>query len=103
MLSHAGGDYVGKVGIQFVIQEESYTSKASFLDNDPIPTYAQETETPRFSGRRVKRGLYKSSNGTLINADVNGSYKILIKAFPNAFKQEGIESCVVQRRLIIAL
>lgn len=92
-----------KAGIQVVVQEESYTSKASFLDNDPIPTYGEETEEPRFSGKRVKRGLYKTSIGRLINADVNGSYNILRKAFPNAFTEEGIESCVVQPRRIIAL
>jgi putative transposase len=32
-----------------------------------------------FSGQRVKRGLYKSSNGTLVNADANGAYNILRK------------------------
>jgi putative transposase len=92
-----------KAGIMVVIREESYTSKASFLDNDLIPTYGEETETPRFSGRRVKRGLYKTSSGTVYNADVNGSYNILRKAFPNAFKEKGIESCVVQPRRIVAL
>lgn len=65
-------------GITVVAQEESYTSKASFLDNDDIPVYG-ETDNPKFSGRRVKRGLYKSSNGQLINADVNGSCNILRK------------------------
>ena len=65
-------------GITVITQEESYTSKASFLDNDDIPVYG-ETENPKFSGRRVKRGLYKSSNGQLINADVNGSYNIMRK------------------------
>lgn len=65
-------------GITVITQEESYTSKASFLDNDDIPVYG-ETENPKFSGRRVKRGLYKTSKGQLINADVNGSYNILRK------------------------
>ena len=69
-------------GITVVVQEESYTSKASFLDNDDIPVYG-ETENPKFSGRRVKRGLYKASDGRLINADVNGSYNILRKGLMN--------------------
>lgn len=63
-------------GITVITQEESYTSKASFLDNDDIPVYG-ETDNPKFSGRRIKRGLYRSSGGQLINADVNGSYNIL--------------------------
>ena len=65
-------------GITVVIQEESYTSKASFLDNDDIPVYG-ETKNPQFSGHRIKRGLYRTGNGQLINADVNGSYNILRK------------------------
>ena len=69
-------------GISVVVQEESYTSKASFLDNDDIPVHG-ETENPKFSGRRIKRGLYQSSNGQLINADVNGSYNILRKGLMN--------------------
>ena len=69
-------------GITVVAQEESYTSKASFLDNDTIPVYG-ETENPEFSGRRIKRGLYKTRNGLLINADVNGSYNILRKGLAN--------------------
>ena len=69
-------------GITVTTQEESYTSKASFLDNDDIPVYG-ETENPKFSGRRVKRGLYKTSDGRLINADVNGSYNILRKGLMN--------------------
>ncbi len=74
------------VGIQVAVQEESYTSKASFLDRDPIPTYAPiQTEKPRFSGKREKRGLYRASNGRRIHADINGSYNILRKAVPNAF------------------
>jgi putative transposase len=74
------------VGIRVIITEESYTSKSSFLDYDPIPTYGQKDDPIKFSGSRVKRGLYKSANGTIINADVNGSYNILRKVFPTAIK-----------------
>ena len=66
-------------GIDVVYQEESYTSKASFLDNDEIPVYGELEETPLFSGARIYRGLYRTANGHLINADVNGSYNILKK------------------------
>ena len=69
-------------GVTVVTQEESYTSKASFLDNDDIPVYG-ETGNPRFSGCRIKRGLYQSGSGQLINADVNGSYNIMRKGLIN--------------------
>ena len=71
-------------GIVVIQQEESYTSKASFLDGDPIPVYG-EVGKPTFSGRRISRGRYKTSSGLIINADVNASYNILKKAFSNAF------------------
>lgn len=79
------------VGIEVIVQEESYTSKASFLDLDPMPVYGEERETkPVFSGRRIKRGIYKSQSGQIINADVNGSYNIMRKALPNATYSNGI-------------
>lgn len=75
-----------KFGITVVITEESYTSKASFLDNDDIPNYVRGNKTKyQFSGKRIHRGLYKSSTGILINADVNGSSNIIRKAIPDAF------------------
>ena len=68
-------------GIVFVKQEESYTSKASFWDQDAIPTYnADNPKTYTFSGRRVQRGLYKTGTGILLNADVNGALNILKKS-----------------------
>lgn len=67
-------------GITVVEQEESYTSKASFLDDDFIPVYKKgDNSKYQFSGTRIKRGLYKTKNGILINADVNGAYNILKK------------------------
>ena len=83
------------VGIKVVITEESYTSVASFLDGDFIPVYgSSEAKTAKFSGRRVKRGLYKSKIGLKFNADVNGSYNIIRKVVPDAFCN-GIEGVVV--------
>lgn len=66
-------------GINVHFREESYTSKASFLSNDPIPTHG-EPHDHKFSGHRVKRGLYKDKYHGTINADVNGAYNILRKA-----------------------
>src|SRR5262249_19213632 len=83
------------VGIQVRVTEESYTSKASFLDADPLPDYdAARLDLPRFSGKRVKRGLYRAANGTPINAEVNGAYNIIRKGAPEAFAQ-GSRGCVV--------
>ena len=68
--------------IRVYLQEESYTSKASFLDLDQIPTFDAtkvDLVKHKFSGKRVKRGLYKSRDKSLINADVNGSLNIMRK------------------------
>ena len=68
-------------GIEFVLQEESYTSKASFWDEDDIPVYnPNDKSTYVFSGKRVHRGLYKTANGKTINADINGALNILRKS-----------------------
>ena len=68
-------------GIEFKLQEESYTSKASFFDGDIIPVYDKENpQEYKFSGKRIKRGLYQTSKGKLINADCNGALNILRKS-----------------------
>lgn len=74
--------YLSKLyGIIFKIQEESYTSKASFFDGDIIPVYDKEKPQEYiFSGKRIKRGLYQTSAGKLINADCNGALNILRKS-----------------------
>jgi putative transposase len=66
-------------GIKFVETEESYTSKASFLDGDFLPTYGEKPETWKPSGKRVKRGMYRTVTGKLINADLNGAANIMRK------------------------
>jgi len=76
-------------GINVVTIDESYTSKCSFLDWEEICKH----ET--YVGRRVMRGLFKSTDGTLINADVNGSYNILRKCMPNAFDADGVVGVLV--------
>ena len=72
-----------EAGIKLILTEESYTSKASFLNNDPLIK-------GEYNGKRVKRGLYKTNEGTLINADVNAAGNIIKKVFPKAFV-DGIE------------
>ncbi|NEQ80212.1 MAG: IS200/IS605 family element transposase accessory protein TnpB [Moorea sp. SIO2I5] len=67
-------------GIELVEQEESYTSKASSLDKDELPVWnADNPKSYTFSGKRVKRGLYRTSEGWLINADCNGALNIIRK------------------------
>ena len=73
------------VGIEVVEREESYTSKCSFIDNEPIEKHDV------YLGKRIKRGLFRSNNGVLINADLNGALNILRKEIPNAFDGYGIE------------
>lgn len=77
-------------GIEVILIEESYTSKASALDGDPLPTFKTKSDIkPVFSGKRVHRGLYKTATGRTINADTNGSMNIARKAIPNFM--DGIE------------
>lgn len=78
-----------------MLVEESYTSKASFLDLDPLPKHGED-EAPTFSGYRESRGLYKRKGvKERVNADVNGSYNIMRKAIPTFFNK-GIEGVVVR-------
>lgn len=73
-------DKASKLGIKVIKVEESYTSKASFLDMDSIPIYDKNnTNKYKFSGKRISRGMYRSSNGFCFNADLNGAGNILRK------------------------
>jgi putative transposase len=80
-------------GICVIIEEEHYISKCSFLDNEPIQKHK------KYAGIRLHRGLFRSKNGTLINADVNSAYNILRKVFPKAFA-EGIEEIGLHPRYV---
>lgn len=75
-------------GISFLTVNESYTSKCSFIDNEEL------CHQDNYLGKRIKRGLFRSKEGILINADLNGARNIIRKAVPNAFA-EGIEAVVV--------
>ena len=78
-------------------QEESYTSNASYLDNDPIPVYGENDNDAVFSGNRRPykykgsrkkdgfRGLYTAKDGSVVNSDLNGSANIGRKALPELF------------------
>jgi putative transposase len=77
-------------GIRVIINEESHTSKTSFLDLEPI------MHQDRYLGRRVHRGLFISAKGKRIHADVNGSYNIIRKVAPCAFTAAGVEGAVVR-------
>jgi IS605 OrfB family transposase len=75
-----------KEGIVYIEQEESYTSKSSFFDNDVLPVFdVKKQGSYTFSGRRIKRGLYKSKEGIVLNSDIHGALNILRKAglFPS--------------------
>lgn len=92
-----------KYGIEYIEVEESYTSKSSFLDNDELPEYKPDQPyTKVFSGKRIKRGLYQSKNGTVLNADVNGAYNILRKGKQN-FTYEKLSSGLLESPLRIRL
>lgn len=88
-------------GLNLILQEESYTSKASFLSLDKIPIYNKgNNETKVFSGYRKYRGLYHDNKiNKNINSDINGSYNILRKAIPNVFNN-GIEGIRVHPNII---
>ena len=84
-------------GIDVKITEESYTSKCSFLDLEEVKKH----ET--YLGKRIKRGMFRASDGRMINADVNGSYNILRKVIPEAFTPEGIEGfAVIPSRMTVS-
>ena len=70
-----------RYNINYILQEESYTSKASFFDNDELPIYNMDNpQEYEFSGKRVKRGLYRTKSGCRFNADCNGALNILRKS-----------------------
>ena len=102
------GQFVNKLkyklenhSIECVVVDESYTSKASFLDNDVLPKKHNKELKYEFSGKRIQRGLYKSKNSIMINADVNGAYNILRKAVPNFNVNtlfDGIEGDFIRNR-----
>lgn len=91
-------------GLSYIETEESYTSKASFLDGDSIPVYnAAHPFTGSFSGKRVKRGLYRTMNGTLVNADINGACNIAVKGKQNSLSRVGLCSGLMASPMRISI
>jgi IS605 OrfB family transposase len=76
-------------GIEVIVCNESYTSKCSFLDMEPICKHTV------YCGRRVMRAEFVSAQGLPIHADINASYNILCKGLPSAFAR-GIQGVVVR-------
>lgn len=89
-------------GIEVIFTEESYTSKASFFDKDELPSYG-ESVTPKFSGRRIKRGLYRDSKGNGWNADLNGAANIMRKCSDKAYKNIRKTKELMKRPILITL
>ena len=99
-------------GIEIHEQEESYTSKASFLDGDFIPTFKKgDNKKYTFSGER-KRRFYKTKNKKIINADVNGSLNILRKFIDknvtaefqwNILRNELVEVCSMPHKVTVPI
>lgn len=90
-------------GIEVIFTEESYTSKASFFDKDELPILGQ-TDSPAFSGRRIKRGLYRDGKGNLWNADLNGAANIMRKVVAdNAYKGIRKAKELMKRPILVTL
>jgi len=81
-------------GIHALTVNENHTSKCSFLDNERLGKH------DKYAGKRISRGLFKSSKDILLNADVNGAYNIMKKAFPNAISVDGIEAFGLMPQII---
>lgn len=81
-------------GINFILTEESYSSKCDHLAGEEMK------HQERYLGKRVKRGLFISSSGKMLNADVNGALGILLKVFPNALNSIGDSGIVSMPRKI---
>lgn len=87
------------VGIKVIKTNESYTSQTSFLDGEkPCPqngNYHRKLKGLSPAKRRIKRGLFKTNQGILINADVNGALQIIRKVFPKFKLDNGTEGLVL--------
>ena len=62
-----------QAGIYVIMINESYTSGCSCLDGEIVGKNAYNKK------RRISRGMFRSNQSILINADVNGAYNILYK------------------------
>ncbi|MGK7945972.1 MAG: IS200/IS605 family accessory protein TnpB-related protein, partial [Microcystaceae cyanobacterium] len=80
-----------RAGITYLEQEESYTSQASGYDLDPLPEYnADNPQTYTFSGKRIKRGLYRTKDQKLVNSDIQGALNIGRKSKANLLEKREV-------------
>lgn len=94
-LIHQIEDKASRHGIRVILTEESYTSKCSFLDWEEVKKHES------YLGKRTRRGLFKASDGRIINADINGAGNILRKVVPvEQLNAQGIEDGAVHPALI---
>ena len=89
-------------GIDVIFTEESYTSKASFFDRDGLSVYGNP-DNHKFSGKRIKRGLYKDSKGNVWNADLNGAANIMRKCSDEAYKGIRKTKELMKRPILVTL
>ncbi len=82
--------------IEFTQTEEAYTSKSSYLDGDSLPKFGEKPNGWKASGKRTRRGLYRTSKGYLVNADLNGSANIMRKVSRNL----GLDLSKLSRRAL---
>lgn len=68
-----------QLGIDFVETEEANTSLASFLDGDSLPKHGEKPSWWKASGKRVKRGLYRTAKNWYVNADAQAAANCLAK------------------------
>lgn len=88
--------------VEYIIEQESYTSQSSFLDQDKLPVYnADNPKEHKFSGKRIKRGLY-SKEKLILNANSNGAANILQKSNHNLDFQRVSSGLLLNRPLRIS-
>ena len=80
-----------KAGIKVILINESYTSGCSCLDGEKVGKSFYNKK------RRILRGIFRSNQGILINADINGAYNILYKFLKTSAKS--ISEYVVYSKL----
>ncbi|MFX0065645.1 MAG: RNA-guided endonuclease InsQ/TnpB family protein, partial [Candidatus Hermodarchaeota archaeon] len=81
-------------GIIFLTQREAYTSRCSFLDGEAVQQHRS------YCGQRLQRALFRSADSTLLNADVNAAYNILVLAFPQAFSSRNLSSNLLHPQVL---
>ena len=90
------------IGFEVLFTYEIYSSKASFFDKDKLPVYGK-SDNHIFSGRRIKRGLYRDNKGNIWNADLNGAANIMRKCSDKAYKGIRKTKELIKRPILVTL